>query len=376
MKKIIFGYYFDIHLDSFFENLKTELSHYPDHETAPEGAERILIKIDERETDSDFISSNPSSLKVTENGFVIDLEYAAIFWDLSELKNNSIIVHLIPRNVRKGLRGAISRFRSIGYEIFPEDIGKILHELIFVPATFFFKDKIILHGASLYNRATKQSIVLGGTGGVGKTSALVKLGQKKEWVFLSDDIVVIDERGTIYPNYSYPKIYAYNTINNKPLERLILSQDGPLGKFQWRTIAKYNRSRVRRRISPNLLYSTDYIEPALNHNLFLFRCHRPESGGLEEIDINASTVFEKQIILAEYDSFLRFLRWYEYNAIAMGMQPFATLDEFTKNYETVSKRIFSTSKNYLLKIGSELSFDEYTKTICSEVERLISNGSQ
>lgn len=374
MKKIIFGYYFDIRLDGFFENLKTELSLYPDYETAPEGAKRILIKIGEK-SDSDFVSSNPSSLKIDKNGFAIDFEYAAIFWDLSELKYNSIKIDFIPKTIQKGLRGAISRFRSIGYELFPEDIGKIMHELIFVPATFFFKDKIILHGASLYNQANKRSVVLGGTGGVGKTSALVKLGQKKDWVFLSDDIVVIDETGTIYPNYSYPKIYAYNTINNKPLKRLILSQNGPLGRFQWRTIAKYNRSRVRRRISPNLLYSTDYIEPALNHNLFLFRCHRPENGGIEVIDAHASTAFEKQIILAEYDSFFRFLRWYEYNAMALGMQPFATLDEFTKNYEIVSKRVFSTSKNYLLKIGSNLSFDEYTETICTEVERLISNGS-
>ena len=374
MKKIIFGYYFQFELNGHFAELEEELSFYPDYETEPDESRRIIISIVDK-PGSDTISTNPSSINVFETGFAMNLGYALIRWNLSSLKDNIIKIELIPGKGHKGLRGFVKRFRSIGYEIFPEDIGKIIHELILVPVTFFFKDKIILHGASLYNKVHKRSIVLGGTGGVGKTSALLRLGKGKDWVFLSDDIVVVDSEGIIYPNYSYPKIYAYNTMNNKPLERLILKKNGLPGKFQWKSIKRYNRSRVRRRLSPDLLYNTDYLEPALDCNLFLFRCNHPKSTGVERIDSKISTQLEMQIILAEYDTFFRYLRWYEYNAMGLGLEAYAKMDEFVENYSALSEEVFSKANNYLFKLGTNSSFEEYTNSICNTAERLISDGS-
>ena len=68
-----------------------------------------------------------------------------------------------------------------------------------------------------------KAILLGGTGGIGKTSLELELCLNEKASFLTDDIAVIDKEGFLWPNLSFPKIYGYNLAGNKALKRQLLS---------------------------------------------------------------------------------------------------------------------------------------------------------
>ena len=80
-----------------------------------------------------------------------------------------------------------------------------------------------------------------------------RIRKRKRKGFICDDILVIDECN-FYENYAYPKIYAYNVIGDKELERKILSKESFLSKLHWMIKKKINISKVRRKIFPEELY--------------------------------------------------------------------------------------------------------------------------
>jgi len=368
MRKNIFGY--DVYINNEIDDLIFE-NEFEMYEDELENIDKkIFINISESKS-IDFLSSNPKLILLDKDGFTMKSR-VNIKWNLKKLNKGEIVVNIyIPRNKKSKLRRFISKFLSIGYENLYENIGQILHELVLIPATFFFQDKVIVHGSCLYNKKYDKSVVFGGTGGVGKTSSLIEMGKNHDWIFLSDDIVVIDNEGKIYPNYAYPKIYAYNTIGDKILEKEILKNKTTMNRFQWYFLKKINPARVRRRISPELLYNTEFKSPKLDYNLFLFRGNFSKNIDFEKIDSKNSSIFEKNIILNEYESFYKFIKWYEYNARALNIKPYITFDGLVKNYEDKYNKIFSNTENYIVKIDISMNHEKFKKEMVKQTEQLV-----
>lgn len=368
MRKNIFGY--DVYINNeveclFFEN---EFEMYKDN--FDDLGKKVIINISESKP-IDYLSSNPKLILVDKDGFTMKSK-VNIKWNLSKLNYGEIVVEIsIPKNNQNRFRKYISKFLSIGYENTFENIGQILHELVLIPSTFFFKDKVIIHGSCLYNKKFNKSIVFGGTGGVGKTSTLIEMGKDHDWVFLSDDMVVVDTNGKIHPNYAYPKIYAYNTIGDKKFEKEILKGKKLMDKFQWIFWKKINPAKVRRRIAPNLLYNSEFVSPKLDNNLFLFRGNFDEDITFEKTGYKNSSKFEKNIILSEYESFYKFIKWYEYNAKALKLKPYITFDEIVKNYEEKYNEIFSNTDNYVVKINDSMEHNIFKKEMIKRTKQLI-----
>lgn len=308
MNKKIFGYDFNFTFNGICENLIDELRFYPDIIEKNNNFKKVNVEFTFKDN-TEALSSNPSLIGVCNKGFYQNLGYAKLFWDLSQLSNNIIGVKMIvPKSETSGMKKNIRRFLSMGYEVFPENIGQVMHELVFVPTTFFFQDKVIIHGSCLHNKNFNSTVIFGGTGGVGKTSSLLELGKDNNWIFLSDDIVVIDENGVIYPNYAYPKIYAYNTLDDKELERSIQNEKSLTSNLQWKLKKKRNPASVRRRVGPNLLYKTEYAELPLKTNLFLFRGKYDGDITVEKINSLKSSLLEENIIFPEYEAVFKFIK--------------------------------------------------------------------
>lgn len=371
MIKNIFGYKVEISSEIKELNIEKSLSFYNDDTSKTEKKLKINIKDNYDAKSFGYKSSNPKIIKVNEKGFSMKFQ-VMIFWDLENLKENQLTVDIYLLERQKSMfKKSISKFLSMGFEKVTDIMDQILHELVLVPSTFFFQDKVIIHGSCLYNKKYDKSVVFGGTGGVGKTSSLIEMGKDHDWVFLSDDIVVVDESGKIYPNYAYPKIYAYNTIGDKNFEKEILKNKSFMNKFQWRFWKKINPARVRRRISPSLLYNSEFVSPKLDENLFLFRGNFDEDISFEKKDAKSSSDFEKNIILTEYESIYKFIKWYEYNAKALGFEPHITFDEIVKNYEEKYNKIFSNTNNYIVKIDDSMSHNLFKKEMIKQTEQLI-----
>ena len=152
-------------------------------------------------------------------------------------------------------RSFIQKYNGIQHTHPFEDIGRIFHELVLIPSLFFFADSIaLIHGSALETK-NNDSIIIGGAGGVGKTSLELFLIFNKNLKFLADDIVIVDKDKFVWPNYAYPKIYGYNTKENKDLEKKVLQKRGVLDKAQWLFKKSLTGRPVRRRVNPKIFYN-------------------------------------------------------------------------------------------------------------------------
>ena len=180
-----------------------------------------LIQLNEQ-----YISPNIHT--TTRNGFLADYGCCKILY----LKEDILKIYI---EIRKS--SFIQKFKSFDFNTTVEAVGTILHELVLIPMIYFFDNLTIIHASSFKNIKSGETYIIGGTGGVGKTSLELLYCKKNNFSFISDDIAVIDDNGNIYPNLSYPKIYAYNATNNN-LTKLILSDDTFAGKIHWYLMKK------------------------------------------------------------------------------------------------------------------------------------------
>lgn len=152
-----------------------------------------------------------------------------------------------------------------------QDIGKFLHESILIPATLLLKapDAVVFHGATL-RAPDGHAILITGRGGVGKTSIALELRREEGWSFISDDLVPVDSRGVAYLNAAWPKVYAYNVIEDRHLEDLVLRGRSMLNQVHWRVFKRWPE-RVRRSVPPDQLFGEVAMSARLGQALWVER---------------------------------------------------------------------------------------------------------
>ncbi|MFY1111927.1 MAG: hypothetical protein AB3K77_09645 [Methanosarcinaceae archaeon] len=362
MKKNIFSksILFEFDQSEFSKILKCELLFYEDTNAEPD----VKIYINKK-LKMDTILNNPKIHFEFKNGYAFQFNAILITWNFSG--DIPIIYIDLPEDNFNPLKALIKRFFSIQYTLLPQEAGQILHELVLVPLTYIFEDIAPVHCSSFISN--NKSFFVGGTGGTGKTSTLIEIGSKKEVSFFADDITIISKDGFSYPNFAYPKIYAYNTIGNPKLEKLLLKNDGIVGKLQWVIKKRRNPSNVRRRISPNILYNIPKKDRYKLDTYIIISRGDFRDITYKNVDCEKMADVTLEIMKSEYWVINNHYQWHKYNSYLRNESPLFDLDTVFKNWKSVYLQIFSRSTNYIFEVPSTME----NKKFKEKMEEIIMN---
>ena len=247
-----------------------------------------------------------------------------------------------------------------------ERIAEILFEGALVPSTLFDKDKSIVHSSGFSKK--NRTIIIGGTGGSGKTSLEIELCLNKNYKFLNDDIAVLNNIGEILPNLAHPKIYAYNLVNNKRLGKLLFENLSIRNKLTWHlTNHLFGPASVRRRlfIKNNLEFSSE--SHILTHYFILSR-EDIEKIVIQKIEPDVAASLHMNVILAEYNLFFNHLYWHEFNSTLDGNDSIIKLKDIKSNLSNNAYSTFKKTNNYIIRIQFHINHQEFIKKTVQLIE--------
>lgn len=124
------------------------------------------------------------------------------------LKNSSDPIQLIV-TLELASEGIYRWVRNLIGPEFPNTFDsaiQIIHELLLVPSTFFLDGRAPVHGAAI--SVGGKAAVFSGTGGFGKSSALLRLAnlQRHDMPFMADDMPILGNTETLFGNMAFPQI--------------------------------------------------------------------------------------------------------------------------------------------------------------------------
>ena len=98
-------------------------------------------------------------------------------------------------------------------------------------------------------------VAMAAWGGVGKTTAMLKLVSERGWRFLSDDLGLVDDDGTVWRTPKRLQVYAYNVQGQPRLYRTLMAGRSPTNRAAWHLRrAVSGVDKVRRRVSAEELF--------------------------------------------------------------------------------------------------------------------------
>jgi hypothetical protein len=348
---------FELKNEKSFSILNHELRNYPLSEQS-----HILIK-EVNEFEAIIRSSNPSIHIETSEGFIVR---SLLIDSYFKFKYDEVYEVEFKINESEGVRSGLRKWVNIQYTNRTENIGQILHEHVLVPLMILRRDRFITHSSGV-QFMNKEAVLFGGTGGVGKTSIEIKLCLDLGFNFVADDISVVDQQGSVYPNLNYPKIYAYNLKGNKKLKDILFKNRRLGDSLQWSLKKSFGSDKVRRKVDPELIYNLpleDKLE--VSKYYFLFRSDVDQLT-IEEISAEQSTTYSNLIIKNEYSVLYNHLRWHSYNRKALGLDAFVSEVSVDETFARLGSLFFNKTANYLLKIPHKMSH----KALMEELPVLI-----
>jgi hypothetical protein len=288
----------------------------------------------------DGVAVNPAIHSHLDDGFVARYPNAAVRFRFDGERLAEVTMHL-PTPLR-GIRAWRSQWRSIQFAGAEEASSQALHELALVPALYLDFDRLPVH-ASAFSIPEVGMVIVGGTGGVGKTTLALDLCSRFGASFAADDIAVLDDDGRVHPNLAYPKIYAYNVAGDDALRTKVLGSSHVVERLQWRwREARRGPGKVRRRVSPLVLYGSvaSEAQPARRY-LMIVREHR-SAIAIDEVPAARAAEMSAAVLQAEYDIWHRQLSWHAYNALAIGEEPRVRVVEWFQAYEARAARALAS----------------------------------
>jgi hypothetical protein len=226
-------------------------------------------------------------------------------------KESPRVIFTIPEE-KANLKALRKRFAHIGFETMSTSFGQTLHETVLIPAIlrYFSNELCPFHGSALFSEKTGKAVIFSGLGGVGKTSLEMGIMQRGGYRFLCDDLCLVSRNGTVYANFNWPKIYAYNLSLFPQMKTQISRHDSILGKIQWMYKSALKKP-VRRRISPEKLYSKPVCREAPLGKIFFLHQDNTRLPGIDKPDRKWPEIFLSIICDELYHVFFRFLQWKE-----------------------------------------------------------------
>jgi len=288
MRKLILSKIWKIECDNsqLMQRIKEELSLY-EESFAVEDFKLEIKLVDHNMLKNLQRKKGGGVLRIKEHNYMLECKI--------NLKNNLITIYI--NREKNSAIAYLKKWNSMGFETAETGIGRIIHEVVFIPITLinFSKDMILLHASSVLDINSGIGMVFTGYGGSGKTKIEEYiLNNFSGTLFLSDDILLVSLDGRAYPNFNYPKIYGYNVKKKSPLESKILANRGLSDRLQWYLKNTFNDSSVRRRIDPRYLYDGRISKTADKIKIFIL------SDKERQIENEEAVKMLYDIILDEY----------------------------------------------------------------------------
>lgn len=365
LKYILFEKKFEFifhYKNEIINNVITEqLSYYPIF-TANEEPDTI-INFHKDLSHHNVVKKNPSLHIEIKNGFIAEYPtYKVAFY----FRNNKLNIDFVVKHSGNFLLAGIRKFINIEFATREERIAQTLFEGVLIPSLFFDKDKLLIHSSGFSKN--NSAILVGGTGGSGKTSLEIELCLNRNYSFLNDDIAVIDNKGILMPNLAHPKIYGYNLVGNQKLKRMLFLNQSLFDKIHWWINNKiFGPSKVRRRLflKNNLKYTNQRL-PLKKY--FILSKENIDHVAIEQIPSKQTSSLHLNIILAEYSVFLNHIFWHEFNSTLDNDNPIITYAALRKNILLNSEKVFNTTKNYIIRIPLKIDHTQFLKDTIKLIE--------
>jgi len=308
----------------------------------------------------EVLSSNPSNHSELKDGFVMhNSKFSVALIHHGEVLRYK--VYLSPR--RNLIINYLSRLYSMDYATITQRLSQIFFEQVMVPSVYFNSDQFLVHSSSMVN-ANNQAILIGGTGGVGKTSLEIELCMNRGYTFMSDDISVVDSDGFAYPNLAFPKIYAYNTIGNPYLRRLILKERSFHDRIAWHLkLQIFGYSSVRRKISPEKIYGGYAHAKAKAFKYFMLIKEHRDDLLIKRIDAATAADMSIAIMETEYSDLNKHILWHEFYCNSKGTEPIVSLSRVKQRWKERFLQVFSDVDIYALFIPSGMKHTEFVQKV-------------
>ncbi|MBI9073601.1 MAG: hypothetical protein JEY94_18535 [Melioribacteraceae bacterium] len=345
------------------ENLKTQFDYY---DFADQNAKtEILIEIVKSSVFNNCVAVNPSIHGEKENGFVARYRNYDVNYQIDE---DRLKFTLTIKHTKNALLRLAKKINNIEFVSREERIPQIIVESILVPAVFFDLRKFIVHSSSFMN-PDGEVILLGGTGGVGKTSLGIEFCTTRKYKFVNDDIAVLDEDANIYPNLALPKIYSYNLVGNKPLKKKIFSSRSLADRFifELKKIIQ-GPSKVRRKIDLESVYS-GYIKNAVKAGkYFILTRQNVEKLSIEEVSAELASKINFDIIQAEYSQFFNHLSWHKFNSAILNKNTILTNEKIKTQMLDLGEKAFKKMDCFIVKIPIKIDHKKFVKELADLIE--------
>jgi hypothetical protein len=367
----IFGksirFHFNDPEDAFYRNLSMQLELYQKESTDIPASLIVHINIPKFEERFEILGVNPKTHSEIKDGFIADFgQYKTAMY----MKDGVLHADLnIPCN-KGAAHSYVNKFLSnIEFSSRHEMVGQICFESILVPSMYFDNDKCLIHSAG-FSDANRMGILVGGTGGVGKTSMELSLCTEGEYKFLCDDIAVVSNDGNIHPNLAFPKIYGYNMEDNDVLKAKVFKQRSLIDKaaFKFRYYLK-GPDKVRRKMSPKELFAGYENAPVPLGKYFILVKERRPSIECLAVDKKVAARMTVEIMSAEYWRFHNHLRWHIFNCAARDCDPIIVLDDVIKRWSACLNTALRRSKNYIVKIPLSSPHETLIQELSSVIRR-------
>lgn len=176
----------------------------------------------------------------------------AILWQEKPMK---VVFCIVPHKNLLFKTG--QRWLSNQFTIREEYVGQIFHENALLPALTCLDDVLLVHGAAFKYRGS--TFLIGGKGGVGKTSIELRACFHRAASFIADDMAILF-KGRLSPNLSYPKIYRYNLVGETQLRKKLFTSFTLLRRLHWHLYPLLLRKEPRIRINPLQHYKVESSE--------------------------------------------------------------------------------------------------------------------
>ncbi|MBZ0300459.1 MAG: hypothetical protein K8J31_11985 [Anaerolineae bacterium] len=313
--------------------------------------------------------TNPASHWTLKDGFITKSSRGDIYFHLDSAHR---LTHIdFQDQPEKGWWWSqVSRFANIQFADAIQSIGQTFHELIMVPSVYFDPRRFLVH-ASAFEAPSGGIIMIGGTGGVGKTSLALALCREHGYRFVNDDIAVISEEGHVWPNLAYPKIYAYNVEGNLPLKRQIVGQGGWLNQFHWQFHLQLGPDRVRRRVSPQALFGTySPLGGRLQQYILLVREDRSDLL-VEPMEAAQAAHLSRLVIETEQYAMKNHFLWDAYNRIVNQEVPSLLISDVFDRWERLARQVFSNAECLILHVPRQMDHLTFKDRVVS----LITTGT-
>jgi hypothetical protein len=335
--------------EAALDALREQLALYPKIESAPS----LTVALNRNHVSPAGLV-NPSAHREYDDWFAADYGPVSVAYYLVDGR----IRHAsVTRTEGRFPAASVARkFVNIQFDSTVQRIGQIVHELVVVPAALLTPGLVPFHASAV--TVAGRVLLIGGTGGVGKTT-LASRACLRGAAFVADDIAVASVNGVAFPNLAYPKIYAYNVEQNHELRRRVLANRGVTDRVQWWLRRRLGAKMVRRAVSPSILSEApNPTDSEIASYSLLVRDTSVSDISIRSVSADLAARFSAAVMTAEYASVTRHFQWRVANRIAAAQAPdIETIGELSARWYAEGSRALEKVKCEVILVPGNLSED-------------------